>query len=104
MALVVELVQFLLELDPVAEQRDQPFVLDRRARGRPTGRPAAAGSSDRLIRGADRPLAGRESVAALEAIVEPLVQQHVAQPAFAELRRMRERIASRPGWRTQRPQ
>ncbi len=85
--LVVEVLELLLELGAVPEQLEQPLLLGRVGladRGQLQLRP--------LVRKHDRhwPCSGgrhREAVTALDAVFQPLVEQHVAGPALAAARR-----------------
>ena len=104
MPVVVERAEFLLEHRAVAEQRHQSLVFGRRtAPGEPSDQPAQVVTQ---VHAHQRRLRGqrREAVTAVHAVVEPLVQQHVAQPALAEGADRRERMDARPGCLTQRPQ
>ena len=81
--LVVEVLQLFLELGPVPEQLEQPLLLGgiRLADGgqlqlRPFVRKHDSHGS-RSGRG------NREAVAAADAVLQPLVEQHVARPALA---------------------
>ena len=84
--LVVEALQFLLELGAVPEQLQQPFLLGRISladRRQLQLRPLVRKHDGHVSRSAGR---YREAVAAPDAVFQPFVEQHVAGPALAVVR------------------